>query len=80
MLVLVGLVSIVLFLIVVYLLFIKIIKLILFIIKVVIDIFFGDWEVRVLVLGEDELGILVKFFNLMINELWEFNFSLEKKN
>lgn len=80
MLVLVGLVSTALLLIAVYLLSIKITKPILLITKAAIDISSGDREARAPVLGEDELGILAKSFNLMTNELRESNSSLEKKN
>jgi two-component system sensor kinase len=80
MLVLVGLVSTALLLIAVYLLSIKITKPILLITKAAIDISSGDREARAPVLGEDELGILAKSFNLMTNELRESYSSLEKKN
>lgn len=80
MLVLVGLVSTALLLIAVYLLSIKITKPILLITKAATDISSGDREARAPVLGEDELGILAKSFNLMTNELRESYSNLEKKN
>ncbi|WP_228015992.1 HAMP domain-containing protein [Synechocystis salina] len=79
MLVLVGLVSTALLLIAVYLLSIKITRPILLITKAAIDISSGDLDARAPVLGEDELGILAKSFNMMTNELRESYFSLEKK-
>ncbi|MBD2652243.1 sensor histidine kinase [Synechocystis sp. FACHB-383] len=80
MLVLVGLVSTALLLIAVYLLSIKITRPILLITKAATDISSGDRGARAPVLGEDELGILAKSFNMMTNELRESYFSLQKKN
>ncbi|AIE72652.1 MULTISPECIES: hybrid sensor histidine kinase/response regulator [unclassified Synechocystis] len=80
MLVLVGLLSTALLLIAVYLLSIKITKPILLITQAAIDISSGDRDTRAPVLGEDELGILAKSFNMMTTELRESYSSLQKKN